>query len=416
MEHIDAVFFAPQGTDAVRVRATLPLSGARKRLRATLYAELLDRGTKHKTRTEFAAALDSIGARLAVSADRFGITIDGAALSATLPQFLSLVSEMLREPAFSSREMSRVHRQYLQALHDEADDARTVAYGAFARLVYPTTHPCWKPTVAERRDFLKSVTQKTYRDFHKDLLAGRAVVSVSGTARAQNAALALFSSLTKGGKDETVGNKPPSSFANASKDGGLSAFTPVPSKTNIETFLGAPLALTLTDEQCLPFQFGLAVLGKWGGFSGRLMSQVREKMGLTYGIYARAEGAEKTRTGAWYIFTFFTPKDFANGLAATKREIEKIVRAGITHKELIRFKELLHNQFILAHESDQKKLALYHDALCAGLTPAEVAAEYEKIRLLTQKQINAALKAHLNPHTLALSAAGPITPNGKPIE
>ena len=209
LAHIDAAVFSPQGRDAVRLRATLPLASARDRLLAPLYAEMIERGTKHQTRAEFAAVLDGLGARLSVSADRFGITIDCTALIATLPRFLSLVREMLREPAFSVREMSRVHTQYLQALHDETDDARAVAYGAFARLVYSKEHPCWRPTVAERRAFLKNVTQKTYRDFHRNLLAGRAVVSVVGAETAQNATLALFSSLAKGEKDERAGKKPP---------------------------------------------------------------------------------------------------------------------------------------------------------------------------------------------------------------
>ncbi|HEY4508429.1 MAG TPA: insulinase family protein, partial [Candidatus Paceibacterota bacterium] len=182
----------------------------------------------------------------------------------------------------------------------------------------------------------------------------------------------------------------------------------VPGKTNIELYIGNTLPLTFADPDFLPFQFGLAVLGKWGGFSGRLMSRVREKEGLTYTIYARTDGVTKTHCGLWYIFTFFTPKDLERGIASTRRELKTIAEKGVTEKEMTRFKELLKNQFILAHESDAKALALYHDALASGISPEEIAVEYDRMQHLTKKQINLAIKKYLNPRALVISGAGPV--------
>ena len=78
---------------------------------------------------------------------------------------------------------------------------------------------------------------------------------------------------------------------------------------------------------------------------------------------------------------------------------------------MMRFKQLLKNQFILAHESDAKALAMYHDALCAGTTAEEVSAQYDAMQTLTKKEINAALKKHLDPAALVISGAGPVAPH-----
>ena len=79
---------------------------------------------------------------------------------------------------------------------------------------------------------------------------------------------------------------------------------------------------------------------------------------------------------------------------------------------MMRFKELLKNQFILAHESDAKALAMYHDALCAGTTAEEVSAQYDAMQTLTRKEVNAALKKYLNPRALVISGAGSVKSRG----
>ena len=126
-DHIDATLLVPQTGEVTRFKATIPVRRRNERMLAPLYAEIRERGTKSKTRKQFAEALETLGAELTVSSDRFGLTIHGCALSETFPAFLKLLSEMLREPAFAQKESAKVHKHYLQALDDEDDDARTRA-------------------------------------------------------------------------------------------------------------------------------------------------------------------------------------------------------------------------------------------------------------------------------------------------
>ncbi|MBI4086663.1 insulinase family protein [Candidatus Kaiserbacteria bacterium] len=405
----DVIHITPQTSGIVRFKATFPVSDIKDRMLAPLYADLIQRGTASHSRKEFAAAVEALGARLDVTSDRVGITIDGCALAGTFPRLLDLVKEMLERPAFNKKEMDQVHKQYAQYLHDEADNARTQAYLGFTQALFAKNHPYYRPSADTRRTFLRSVTRKSYLDFHKKLFAVHGIVSTSGTEAHRQSTAKLFSTFGKT-KDTTL-LAPASAAPHATE----TTYRTVHDKANIELYIGNVLPLTLSDSSFLPFNFGLQVLGKWGGFSGRLMSTVREKEGLTYTIYARTEGITKDRLGMWYIFTFFTPKDLDKGLASTKREIARIAQKGVTPKELTTFKELLKNQFILAHESDAKTLALYHDALCAGMTPAEVAAQYDAMQTLTQKEVNAALRQHLDPTRLVISGAGPINPNRKTL-
>jgi zinc protease len=401
-ENIDATILSPQTGEVARFKVTIPVYGNEYKMLMPPYAELLERGTKSKTRKEFAEALEVLGAELSVNSDRIGITITGSALSKTSSAFLRLVGEMLCEPIFSEKEIAQVHTQYLQSLDDERDNARLLAYTTFTQMLYPKDHPYYKPTVASRRAFLKTVTRKTYLDFHKHLFNTRITLSISGPEAAKTALLNLFSSLI------TIPDIPPLMLSPVSIPTRKVSYQEVASKANMELYIGNTLPLTSSDKAFLPFQFGLAVLGKWGGFSGRLMSTVREKEGLTYMTYARTDGVTKTRSGMWYICTFFTPADLEKGIASTKREIKLIAEKGVTEKEMARFKELLRNQFILAHESDAKALALYHDALCAGMTATDIASQYDAMQELEKQSVNKTLAEYLRADQLVISGAGPI--------
>lgn len=404
-ETFDATLLTPMARDVVRFKLTVPVVGEQARMLLPLYADLLSRGTRTKSRQEFAGALDALGTRLTAVADRTGLTLSGAVPVETLEGLLTLVREMLTEPAFAPAQVRQVHRHYAQQLHEEADDARATSYGAYTRVLYPNGHPYRAATREARRAFLDTLTRADYRALHRTIADTRAIVSVSGTPAAREAVLGLVGALAGT-------NTPQTDPQGAAALAPYTHYETVPGRSNVDLHIGHALPLTLTDPAYPALTFGLAVLGKWGGFSGRLMSTVREREGLTYTIYARTEGTTATHAGMWYIYTFFTPNDLARGLASTRREIEHIVSKGVTLSEVTRFKELLRNQFVLAHESDAKTLALYHTAACVGLWAADLHAQQEALEQVTRPMINAALAKYLNPTALVISGAGPVTRTG----
>lgn len=190
----------------------------------------------------------------------------------------------------------------------------------------------------------------------------------------------------------------------------------IASKQNIDLSIGSSLPLTISDDDLAPFTFGLAVLGKWGGFAGRLMSTVREKEGLTYGIYARFEGVSKTEAGYWRIMTFFAPKDVVQGINSTLREINKIHNSGITESEWRRFKNILQTGEVLVYDSLAGTVGFVHGALLSGLGFAEYKKYRECLYNCSRAEVNRALKKYLDPSNIVISAAGPVDKVAKDLK
>jgi zinc protease len=151
----------------------------------------------------------------------------------------------------------------------------------------------------------------------------------------------------------------------------------------------------------------MSVLGISGGFSGRLMSTVREKEGLTYGIYAYLESATKDESGYMRLMTFFSPKDIIKGLTSTFREITTLYKEGITKTELNHFKTILHTRHQLIFDSLQNTTQYQHQLLLKGF---DIESDYiymEKLLSVTQTSVHTAIINHLNPASFAFSMAGP---------
>src|ERR1051325_58006 len=90
-------------------------------------------------------------------------------------------------------------------------------------------------------------------------------------------------------------------------------------KTNISVIWGQATGLRYSDPDALALRVGTNVLGS--GFSARLMANVRDKEGLTYGIGSYVSG-DTYNDGDWRISANFAPALLDKGLASAKRQLD----------------------------------------------------------------------------------------------
>ena len=104
-------------------------------------------------------------------------------------------------------------------------------------------------------------------------------------------------------------------------------------KTSVSVVLGQATRLRFSDPDSLALRLGTRIFGS--GFAGRLMANVRDKEGLTYGIGAFLSGDSFT-DGDWRIQAAFAPTLLDKGLASTRRQLDAWHAEGITDAELAR--------------------------------------------------------------------------------
>jgi zinc protease len=370
-----------------------------------LYTDLLLSGSGTYSREEFQHKLDELGSNISVSASEGRITVTMTSLADKLRPTLTLLEVLLTKPAFKASEQKRAVQTLKNSLELFKENARGIALSALRNILFSLESRHFDVAPAAIDKALMDISPADLKRLHGEFLNAYWTISIGGSEASLKIALQSLKKLKQTSVVPLVDKEILLGTDNTARQ----VLThEVKSKQNIELSIGGHMPLTLTDSDLPAFLFGLAVLGKWGGFAGRLMSTVREKEGLTYTIYARADGITTTEIGYWRILTFFAPKDVVKGITSTLREITTIVEKGITKSEYERFKTILKTGETLVFDSLNNTTGLVHTNLVSGLYWETYQAFRLAFQTVTQKEINTALKKYLNPQTLVISAAGPI--------
>ncbi len=368
----------------------------------TLVSAMLDQGTRRQDKFALAERLESVGATLNFSVDGTMLTISGQCLTKDMPLVISLLAEQLREPAFPEEELVKVKRQLAGDLQRSLESTNARANEAYARTVYPPGHPNYQHPVGELLEAVNNASVDDLRTFHTGNYGPAAftlvMVGAVDPAALQAAVGQAFAGWTGGRAAPAPTRAVPSAHT-------ITEIVPMADKPNVSVIWGHPTGLKYSDPDSLALRIGTSIFGS--GFTGRLMANVRDKEGLTYGIYATV--ANDTHTdGDWRMVANFSPALLDQGIASTRRQFELWYREGITAAEL----EREQSNFVGSY-----KVSLATTGGMAGALLASVQRGYgiswpdelpRRVAAITLEEVNGAIQRHLRPGSLVLVKAGSV--------
>jgi zinc protease len=405
---IDVVSLTTGVKDVVTLRGTLPVGNVaapeNNPALARLTGSMLDKGTTQKDKFAIAQQLESVGATLNFGVGNEVLTIAGKCLKKDVPLLISLIAEQLRSPAFAPEEFAKVQKQYAGALQRALDDTDTRASDAFTRAVYPLGHPNRQPPTDELLAAINATTLDAVKAFHAAYYGPAhltlILVGDVDSATVQGEVARAFAGWT-GGKRPT-----PPTARGGDLDAPRDQTVFMADKTNVSVVWGMATGLRYRDPDTLALRVGTDVLG--GGFSARLMGNVRDKEGLTYGIGAGVMG-DSVRDGDWRIMANFSPALLEKGVESTRRQLTKWHEDGITADELAKRKTDLTGSYKVGLSTTTGMATTLMNTLIRGYDVTWLDEYPEKIQALKLVEVNGAIKKHVNPGKLVLLKAGTVT-------
>jgi zinc protease len=412
VDGIDLITYRSNVKDVVIILGVLPAGDAMTESGniaiPTLSGMMLDRGTKSLDKFSIAEKLDNVGAEISFTVGVQSLEIHAKCLRKDLPLIIDTLAAELRTPALLVGEFNKAKQQLVGELEASTQDSGALAAEAFDRAVFPVGHPNRPHTINEyiaaakaaNLEELKAFQAKYYGPAHMTL-----VVVGDVTDADTQADIAKAFSGWSGGQDYLRAAKPAAAAA-------ANVITvPLADKPSVTVLFGQSSGLRYSDPDNLALRLGTAILGR--GFTGRLMSTVRDKEGLTYNIGASI-GEDSIVDGAWEISASFAPALLSKGVESTRREVNSWWKDGVTDQELASRKQGVIGSYFVSLSTT---LGLAETILInaqRGLDPSWLDAYPKAVKALTRDQVNAAIKAHLNPNAMALVEAGSIPPAAVP--
>ncbi len=374
-----------------------------------LLVRMLDEGTKKTKKGVLADKLEGMGASLEFSVDEYRVRFVARCVKKYVPAVVKILAEELRTPAFPEKEFLREKKRLLSELSQAEEETAMMAAISFRQALFDRSHPNYLYSPKEFAQFAKKVTVRDLKDFHAKFYGTDSlmIVFAGDVDHAQYKKEVEGAFLGWQAKGILVAQAKP--IFPAKKK--IEKNTFIPEKGNVDITFGNAIGISRTHKDFYPLTFGMFVLG--GSFSARLMREVREKRGLTYGIRGGVSGAEGGKDGFWVVRAMFAPKLLSQGREATLKEIGKIAREGITSEELNARKETIRGAFTVGTESSGGLAGALLKIKEDGL-PKEHLTEYlDIIEKLTLKEVNDVLKKYVSDKNIVISAAGTIESSKK---
>lgn len=410
---IDLITYRSNVKDVVVVLGALPAGDAMAAPSniaiATLSGMMLDRGTKALDKFAISEKLDNVGAEISFSVGVQSLEIRAKCLRKDLPLIIETIAAELRTPALQSGEFNKAKQQFAGELEASTQNSSALAGEAFGRAVFAEGHPNRPHTLNEyiaaaksaSLDELKTFQSKYYGPAHMVLVVAGDVSDADTQAEIAKA----FSGWS-GGQDYLRPAQPAATTA-------ASVITvPLADKPSVTVLLGQASGLRYSDRDTLPLRVGTAILGR--GFTGRLMSTVRDKEGLTYNIGA-SMGDDSIADGVWEISASFAPALLAKGVESTRRELVKWWKDGVTEQELATRKQGVVGGYLVGLSTTAGLAETLLANAQRGYDPSWLDDYPKAIKALTREQVNAAIKAHINPSAMVLVEAGSVPAAAKQL-
>lgn len=365
---------------------------------ASLTNALLDQGTESRSADEIALGLENLGARLGNGSYRDMAILSLRSLSdpALSEPALQLFTEVLAGPAFRQADILRLKNQLRASFEHQQKDPSTLANQALFAGLYGN-HPYAHPSAGDAAS-IAGISRQQLRDFHQHFYtAGNVQIALVGDldrARAEQVAERISRALPQGKTVAKVDTATPPGASQRHIDFDSS-------QTHI---LLAQLAVERGHPDYPALYLANQILGG-SGFGSRLMEEVREKRGLTYGIYSMLSPMQ---TRGPFMISVQTRAELSQAtLEFVQQLLREFIAQGPTAAELAASKREILGSFPLSAASNSGIVGQLGAIGFYGLPLSWQDDFIHAIEQLTLEQVHAAVQRHLDADALTVITLGP---------
>jgi zinc protease len=383
----------------IRVRGGANLDEPGKRGAVNLMMALLEEGAGSMDAQAFQTERESLAASFGFQAYDDAVSISARFLTENRDQAIALLREAIVAPRFDPDAIERVRAQVLSGLQSDALDPGSIAGETFFSLAFPD-HP-YGTSMNGTEDSVAALTRDDLITAHRNaLVRDRIYVGAVGDITAEDLGILLDELL---GALPTEGPSMPPRVGTA-LSGGLTVVD-YPTPQSIAIFGQA--GMTRDDPDYFAAHIANHILGG-AGFESRLMQEVREKRGLTYGIGTSLIQRDFSEMIVGSVAS--SNEAIGEAVDLVRSEWARMAVDGITQTELDRAKTYLTGEYPLRFDGNGAIAGILVSMQMIGLSPDYVINRNDYINAVSLDDINRVAGTLLRPEELHFVIVGQPSP------
>ena len=376
---------------------------------AMLTAGALKRGVDGMSAEALAEAIESLGGVIGAQAGTDATIVTAEFLSRDLTAGLGLLRRVLLQPEFAREEIRRARDEQVANIVAGLEEPSVIAERCFAPWLYGK-HPYSLP-VDGRRDSVKDLGRSDVRDFYdRWYRPNDTIVVIVGDVQADDAVRRI---------QAAFGDWKPGADAVATRAGAPEPVTSrrvllvdKPDATQTQIRIGN-VAMARRDPDLLPSQVANTILG--GGFTSRLIEELRVKRSLTYG--ASSAFIARRVGGDFRIQTFTKTPTTVETLRLALDVFADFRNRPLDPKQVAKAKTYLRGQFPIRVEPPEA-IAMRLAEIEFNDLPADELETYRgRVAAVTPALAGEMARKHMPaPDTVAITVVGKASEIRAPLE
>ncbi|EYD74346.1 Peptidase, M16 family [Rubellimicrobium mesophilum DSM 19309] len=366
-----------------------------KRGAVNLMTATLEEGSGDLDARQFQAAREGLAASFDFEAYDDAVAVSATMLTENRDAAVDLLRQALVEPRFDQDAIDRVRGQVLSIIASDAQDPSTIAGDTWMAEAFPG-HP-YGSSINGTAESVQGLTREDILQARQDtLVKGRVYVAAVGDITPDELGKLL---------DTLLGDLPQDGPALPSEvapklDGGT---TVVDYPTPQASALFGQRGLRRDDPDYFAAYVLNHILGG-GGFESRLMDEVREKRGLTYGIGTVL--VDKDYTDLWLGSVASDNRTIGQAIDLVREIWADVAANGVTEEELQAAKTYITGEYPLRFDGNAEIAGILVGMQMIGLPPEYVVNRNSYIEAVTMDDIKRVASELMDPDHLHVVVVG----------
>jgi zinc protease len=394
---IDVYIFEGGTRDIVKIEWLLKGGSWEQKapLEASTTARMLIEGSKNKNAKQIAEQFAFYGAQINFSNDNHHNYAQLAALNKHIPALVDAFFEVMYTPTFPENELDIMRSNGKQSLKVQMEKVEYLAKKRFNKLLYGEGFPYGNAAEEEHYNALNISTLKNYHEQFYVNNKPTLLVSGKGTRQAVDLLEKQYKQLNLQFKNyETRTLKPQDNIHRKEmvvKTGALQNAIQI-----------GQLCISHNHPDFHALRITNTLLG--GYFGSRLMSNIREEKGYTYGISSRIAGEKMA--SAFSISTETGAAVTADAVREIYKEIEILQTQTVSLDELTVVKKYLEGNFISSFDGPFALSDRFKSLIINDLDYNHYISFLNKIKNISTEEVQAMAQKHLDLSKLTTVVAG----------